>query len=128
MPKVGIQNVRKREKDMVFLEYPKCSICNKIKKELVEKGLDIESRHIVEHNPTVEEIKELHEKSGLDIKKFFNTSGIKYRELGLKDRLNTMSLEEKYDLLATDGMLVKRPILVTNSEVFVGKDALKVET
>lgn len=94
----------------------------------MEKGLDIESRHIVEHNPTVEEIKELHEKSGLDIKKFFNTSGIKYRELGLKDRLNTMSLEEKYDLLATDGMLVKRPILVTNSEVFVGKDALKVET
>lgn len=109
---------------MLYLEYPKCSTCVKYKKELQEKGLEFETRHIVEENPSVEELKAFHEKSGLDIKKFFNTSGLKYRELGLKDKLPTMSLEEKYELLATDGMLVKRPILTTDDKVYVGKDVL----
>lgn len=109
---------------MIYLEYPKCSTCSTIKKELTAQGVAFESRHIVENNPTEEEIKEFHEKSGLDIKRFFNTSGLKYRELGLKDKLPNMSLEEKYQLLATDGMLVKRPILVTDDKVFVGKDVL----
>lgn len=112
---------------MIFLEYPKCTTCGKLKKELLEKGLEFECRHIVEQNPTADEIKSFHEKSGVDIKKFFNTSGIKYRELSLKDKLPTMSLEEKYELLASDGMLVKRPILVKDDIVFVGKDVLKCD-
>lgn len=111
---------------MIFLEYPKCSTCNKIKKELQENKVEFDVRHIVEENPTKEEIKEFHEKSGVDIKKFFNTSGMKYRELGLKDKLADMTLEEKYELLSTDGMLVKRPILVTDDKTFVGKDVLKI--
>lgn len=110
---------------MTYLEYPKCTTCVKLKKELLASGLEFDVRHIVENNPTADEIKDFHEKSGLDIKKFFNTSGMKYRELALKDKLPTMTLDEKYQLLASDGMLVKRPILVTNDNVFVGKDVLK---
>lgn len=112
---------------MVYLEYPKCSTCAKLKKELHAMSVDFETRNIVENNPNQEEIKAFHEKSGQDIKKFFNTSGIKYRELSLKDKLPSMTQEEKYQLLASDGMLVKRPILVTETEVFVGKDVLKVK-
>lgn len=110
---------------MLYLEYPRCSTCNKYKKELEAGGLAFKCRDIVENRPTKEEIQAFHEKSGLDIKKFFNTSGMKYRELALKDKLPTMSLEEKYDLLASDGMLVKRPILQTDTQVLVGKDVLK---
>lgn len=111
---------------MIFLEYPKCTTCKNLKKELQEKGIEFECRHIVEDNPSADEIKEFHEKSGVDIKKFFNTSGMKYRELALKDKLPTMSLEEKYELLASDGMLVKRPLLVTDDCVYVAKDILKM--
>lgn len=111
---------------MIYLEYPKCSTCSKMKKDLESAGIPIESRHIVENNPDSTELKAFHEKSGLDIKKFFNTSGMKYRELGLKDKLPTMTLEEKYELLATDGMLVKRPILVTDDKVLVGRDVLTI--
>lgn len=110
---------------MIYLEYPRCSTCSKLKKELEAGGLSFDCRNIVEERPNREEIQSFHEESGLDIKKFFNTSGIKYRELSLKDKLPSMSLEEKYELLASDGMLVKRPILRTNSQVFVGKDVLK---
>lgn len=110
---------------MTFIEYPRCSTCAKYKKELEEGGLPLDLRHIVEDKLNREEIQSLHEKSGLDIKKFFNTSGLKYRELQLKDKLPTMSLEEKYDLLSSDGMLVKRPILSSKDNVFIGKDVLK---
>lgn len=111
---------------MLFLEYPKCTTCKNLKNELLVNGVEFECRHIVDENPTADEIKAFHEKSGVDIKKFFNTSGMKYRELALKDKLPTMQLDEKYQLLASDGMLVKRPILVTDTNVFVGKDVLKV--
>lgn len=112
---------------MIYLEYPKCSTCSKWKKELEALGVEFVTRNIVENNPSYEEIMAFHQKSGQDIKKFFNTSGIKYRELSLKDKLPSMSQEEKYQLLATDGMLVKRPILVTDTEVLVGKDVLNVK-
>lgn len=92
---------------MLFLEYPKCSTCKKAKNFLDSKGADYEDRHIVENNPTADELKQWHEMSGLDIKKFFNTSGMLYKSMNLKDKLPEMSLEEKYSLLATNGMLVK---------------------
>lgn len=105
---------------MLFIEYPKCTTCKKAKKYLQEKGLELEERHIVENNPTAEELKKWIEMSGYPVKKFFNTSGMKYRELGLKDKLPEMSDEEKIELLATDGMLVKRPILIDGDRVLVG--------
>ena len=105
---------------MLFLWYPKCTTCQKAKKWLQEQGVSFTSRHIKEQNPTKEELKEWHQKSGLDIKRFFNTSGMIYREMKLKDRLPAMSLEEKYSLLSTDGMLVKRPILVTEQGIAAG--------
>lgn len=105
---------------VLFLEYPKCSTCQKAKKWLDERGISYEDRHIVEQNPTAEEIKAWREKSGLPLKRFFNTSGLKYKELGLKDRLPQMSEEEQYALLSTDGMLVKRPIIVGDDFVLVG--------
>ena len=104
----------------LFLEYPKCSTCQKAKKWLDERGISYEDRHIVEQNPTAEEIKAWREKSGLPLKRFFNTSGLKYKELGLRDRLPQMSEEEQYALLSTDGMLVKRPIVVGDDFVLVG--------
>ena len=106
--------------EILFVEYPKCSTCQKAKKWLQEQGVSFTSRHIKEQNPTTEELKEWHQKSGLDIKRFFNTSGMIYREMKLKDRLPAMSLEEKYSLLSTDGMLVKRPILVTEQGIAAG--------
>jgi len=118
---------------MVFLCYPKCTTCRKARKWLEENGLPFEERHIKENNPTIEELKEWHKKSGLPLKKFFNTSGQLYRELKLKDRLPTMSEDEQYELLASDGMLVKRPVLIGDDFVLVGfkesewKDALGVE-
>ena len=105
---------------VLFLEYPKCSTCQKAKKWLDERGISYEDRHIVEQNPTAEEIKAWREKSGLPLKRIFNTSGLKYKELGLKDRLPQMSEEEQYALLSTDGMLVKRPIVVGDDFVLVG--------
>ena len=114
---------------MLFLEYPKCSTCKKAKEWLEEQGKSYEDRHIIEDNPTVEELKDWHERSGLPLKRFFNTSGMKYRELGLKDKLPEMSEEEQYELLATDGMLVKRPLVVGDDFVLIGfKEALWKET
>lgn len=105
---------------MLFVEYPKCSTCQKAKKWLDTNKKEYSDRHIKEENPTVEELKDWHKKSGLPLKKFFNTSGKLYKELGLKDKLPAMSEEEQYALLATDGMMVKRPILITEDCVLVG--------
>lgn len=105
---------------MLFIEYPKCSTCQKAKKWLDSHGIEYTDRHIVENNPTYEELREWHEKSGKDIKRFFNTSGMKYRELGLKDKLPSMSTDEMLEFLSTDGMLVKRPVLVGNDFVLTG--------
>ena len=105
---------------MLFLEYPPCSTCKKAKKWLDDMGIAYTARHIKEENPSYEELKDWYEKSGLPLKKFFNTSGLKYKELKLKDRLPEMSDEEKIALLATDGMLVKRPLLVHCDRVLVG--------
>ena len=91
---------------MLFLEYPKCSTCKKAKNWLESNGVEFEDRHIVENNPTADELKAWYEKSGFPLKKFFNTSGLKYKELGLKDKLPDMTEEEQINLLATDGMLV----------------------
>ncbi len=97
---------------MKFICYPKCTTCQKARKWLEEHGVEFEIRHIVESNPTAEELAAWISASGLPVKKFFNTSGLKYKELQLKDRLPAMSDEEKIALLATDGMLVKRPLLI----------------
>lgn len=105
---------------MDFIEYPKCSTCIKAKKWLEEKGYEFHDRNIKEENPTAAEIKEWYEKSGLPLKRFFNTSGMLYKELGLKDKLPDMTEEEQIALLATDGMLVKRPIIVTDKVVLTG--------
>lgn len=105
---------------MLFIEYPKCSTCQKAKKWLEDKGFEFEDRHIVENNPTKEELKAWIDKSGMPLKKFFNTSGMKYRELELKDKLPDMSQDEALDILASDGMLVKRPVLVGDDFVLTG--------
>lgn len=105
---------------MLFVEYPKCTTCKKAKKWLDEHGFQYENRNIKEQNPSKKELKEWIQRSGLDIRKFFNTSGILYREMQLKDKLKNMSDEEMVQLLATDGMLVKRPIVVTDETVLVG--------
>lgn len=105
---------------MLFLEYPSCTTCKKAKAWLQSKGLEFTVRHIKEENPTAEELSLWQEKSGLELKKFFNTSGLVYKDLGLKDKLPTMSREEQLDLLASNGMLVKRPIVVTGDAVLVG--------
>lgn len=105
---------------MLFIEYPKCSTCIKAKKYLDSKNLKYEDRNITVNNPTKDELVEWIKMSGKDINKFFNTSGLKYRELGLKDKLKDMNDEEKIELLSSDGMLVKRPILVIDRKVLVG--------
>ena len=105
---------------MLFIEYPKCSTCKRAKKYLEDRGIAFQDRHIVEDNPTEEELTEWIRMSGLPAKRFFNTSGMKYRELGLKDRLPDMSEEEQIRLLAGDGMLVKRPLLIDGERVLVG--------
>ena len=104
----------------IFIEYPKCSTCKKAKKWLEEKNIEFEDRHIIEQTPTVKELTEWIKKSELDIKKWFNTSGIKYKELNLKEKLSNMSDKEKIELLASDGMLIKRPILISDKGIFVG--------
>lgn len=114
-------SIKKREeKKMLFVCYPKCSTCMKAKKWLEERGMEYELRDIKANNPTAEELKLWWEKSELPLKRFFNTSGNLYKEMKLKDRLPDMSEEEQIALLATDGMLVKRPILVADSDVLVG--------
>ena len=105
---------------MLFVYYPKCSTCKKAKKWLEENNLEFQEKDIVEDNPTVEELKEWYEKSDLPLKRFFNTSGMKYRELKLKDKLPDMSEDEQLELLSTDGMLVKRPIIVSDGVVLTG--------
>lgn len=105
---------------MLFVNYPKCSTCRKAKKWLDEHNIDYESRHIIEDNPTSDELRKWWGISDLPLKRFFNTSGMKYRELKLKDKLPEMPQDEQLDLLATDGMLVKRPILVDDDIVLVG--------
>ena len=99
---------------MLFLEYPPCSTCKKAKKWLDDHGISYTDRHIKENNPSYEELKNWYAISGMPLKKFFNTSGLQYRALELKEKLPTMSEEEQLQLLATDGMLVKRPVLVTD--------------
>ena len=105
---------------MLFLEYPKCSTCQKAKKWLDAHQISYTDRHIVEENPTYEELKDWYERSGLPLKKFFNTSGMVYKELQLKDKLPTMSEEEQLKLLATNGMLVKRPLVVKENVILTG--------
>ena len=105
---------------MLFICYPKCSTCQKAKKWLDEHNIKYAERHIVEDNPTYEELKEWHEKSALPLKKFFNTSGLLYKEMQLKDKLPDMSEKEQLKLLATNGMLVKRPLVVSDEDVLVG--------
>ena len=106
--------------ERIFVCYPRCTTCKKAEKWLADKGIAVKVRDIKEQNPTEKELREWHEKSGLPLKRFFNTSGLKYKELALKDKLPSMSEAEQYALLATDGMLVKRPILVDGSRVLVG--------
>ena len=105
---------------MLFIQYPPCSTCQKAKKWLDEHGLSYTDRHIKEQNPSYEELKKWYEMSGLPLKRFFNTSGLLYKSMNLKDRLPTMSEEEQLHLLATDGMLVKRPIIVDGDTVLTG--------
>ncbi len=105
---------------MLFVQYPKCTTCQKAKKWLEENKLEYTDRHIKENNPTIDELKAWHKQSGLELKKFFNTSGLLYKELKLKEKLPTMSDEEKYELLASNGMLVKRPVLVTDDVILLG--------
>ena len=105
---------------ILFVEYPKCSTCQRAKKWLDSNNVEYTDRHIVEQKPTYEELKEWHKRSGLSLKKFFNTSGMLYRSLELKDKLPNMSEEEQYRMLATDGMLVKRPLIVGDDFVLTG--------
>ena len=105
---------------MLFIEYPKCTTCQKAAKWLTENGFSFDRRHIKDHNPTKEEIRTWHKKSGLPLKRFFNTSGLQYKALGLKDKLPQLNEEEQLQLLAADGMLVKRPLLLTDGNVLVG--------
>jgi arsenate reductase (glutaredoxin) len=105
---------------LTFYWYPKCGTCRKAKKWLDEHGIDVQAVHIVENPPTKAELTELYRKSGLPLKKFFNTSGMKYRQLGLKEKVNTASEEELLEILASDGMLIKRPILTDGTHVLVG--------
>lgn len=105
---------------MLFLEYPPCSTCQKARRWLESKGIEFTARHIKNENPTAEELRLWHEKSGLELKRFFNTSGLLYRSLELKDKLPAMSVEEQLQLLSSDGMLVKRPLLILEDRVLVG--------
>lgn len=105
---------------ILFLEYPPCSTCQKAKRWLDEHHVSYTSRHIKENNPTAEELTKWYKKSGLPLKKFFNTSGLIYKSMGLKDKLPTMNEEEQIALLATDGMLVKRPLVIGDSFVLTG--------
>lgn len=105
---------------MLFLEYPKCRTCKKAKKWLDENGVEYTDRHIKDDNPSYDELKQWYERSGLPLKRFFNTSGMLYKSMNLKDKLSDMSEEEQLRLLAQDGMLVKRPIIVSDKGILTG--------
>ena len=107
-------------KKNIFMEYPKCSTCKKAKKWLEENNIEFDDRNIVEETPTATELNEWIKESGQEIKKWFNTSGLKYKELKLKEKLDTMKDKEKIELLASDGMLIKRPLLISNKGIFIG--------
>lgn len=104
----------------ILIEYPKCSTCKKAKKWLEENNIEFIDRNIVEDTPKIQELTKWIQESRTEIKKWFNTSGLKYKELKLKDKLMTMSDKEKIELLASDGMLIKRPILISNKGIFIG--------
>lgn len=104
----------------LFLNYPKCSTCVKARKWLEENGIEFDARHIVENNPTKDELKKCLESSGLPIKKFFNTSGILYREMNLKEKVAENNEEELLEILSTNGMLVKRPLIIGDDKVLIG--------
>ena len=108
------------ENKILFIQYPKCTTCQKAKKWLDDNGIEYDDRHIKENNPTYEELKDWYEKSNLPLKRFFNKSGLLYKSMGLKDKLPTMSEDEQLKLLATDGMLVKRPIIVSDNVIMTG--------
>lgn len=112
---------------MLFIHYPPCSTCQKAKKWLDDHGLSYEPRHIKEEKPTCEELREWYNRSGLPLRKFFNTSGLLYKSLGLKERLPAMTEEEQLWLLASDGMLVKRPLLILEDKILVGFKASEWE-
>ena len=113
---------------MLFVQYPPCSTCQKAKHWLDDHGIAYEDRHIKQDNPTYEELKEWYGRSGLPLKRFWNTSGLQYRALELKDKLPTMTEEDQLRLLATDGMLIKRPLLVTEQAVLAGFKEAEWET
>ena len=117
---VGYDNLGGENMALTFYWYPKCGTCRKAKKWLDDHQISYEEIHIVESPPSRNDLEVLYQASGLDIKKFFNTSGMKYRELGLKDKVKALSDAELLDLLATDGMLIKRPILTDSQRVTVG--------
>lgn len=113
---------------MLFLCYPKCSTCQKAKKWLEANEIEYTERHIAEDNPTYDELKEWYQQSGLPLKKFFNTSGLVYKEMQLKDKLPEMSEDEQLKLLATNGMLVKRPMAISEDKVLVGFKEVEWDT
>lgn len=113
---------------MLFIWYPKCSTCQKAKKWLDEHKMKYTERHIVEDNPSYDELKKWYEMSGMPLKRFFNTSGLLYKEMQLKDKLPSMSEEEQLQLLATNGMLVKRPLVVSGDKVLAGFKEADYET
>ena len=117
-----------KEKTMLFICYPKCTTCQKAQKWLDSNGISYELRNIKENNPTYDDLLQWHEASGQPLKKFFNTSGMLYRSLELKNKLPDMTDEEQLRLLASDGMLVKRPLLIDGSRVFIGFKEKEWET
>ena len=117
---IMLTEVNNMERKLLFIEYPACSTCKKAKNWLDEHGVAYTARHIKEENPTYEELKAWYQMSGLPLKKFFNTSGLLYKDMNLKDKLPTMSEEEQLKLLATNGMLVKRPLVVGKDFVLTG--------
>ena len=117
---IEISKVEEAIMSVLFIEYPKCSTCHKAKKWLQENNIEFEDRHILEQTPTAQELEKWIKQSNKEIKSWFNTSGLKYRELNLKEKLPTISDEEKIKLLASDGMLIKRPILVTEDKILIG--------
>ncbi len=105
---------------LIFIEYPKCTTCKRAKAWLDEAGIEYTDRNIKDENPTIDELREWYAKSGLPLKRFFNTSGMLYKQMSLKDKLPQMSEEEQLELLSTDGMLVKRPIIINDDTILVG--------
>lgn len=113
-------NGGRKDSMMLFIQYPKCSTCQKAKKWLDAHNIIYTDRHIADHNPSYDELKKWYKESGLPLKKFFNTSGLLYKEMQLKDKLPAMSEEDQLKLLAADGMLVKRPLIVADNRVLIG--------